>query len=165
MESIKNELNIIEEIYNNHYYVLFELDNKQDILKLIDHTYKYVWIIDHSEFQAEWTATNNTLFSRRSDPSKVMIRRDSMEILMETDYFYNLMKENKCEIGGYHFIQTNIVPPHYLSLEKFKGKKKYDMLTEHINYLFEVCIFSDYTRIISSKKDVIEDFLKKIGKI
>ena len=73
IDKFNESLYKIEEAYNGHYSVKIQMDSDSDILNLIDDSYKYVWIIGHSEYLNEWTPSNNTLFSRESDPNKVSV--------------------------------------------------------------------------------------------
>lgn len=163
---IEEQYNLIQPAYENHYFVILVLDEDSDILKLIDHSYKYVWIIDHSEHYS-WEPSNNVIYSQQSDPNKVWVRNDNMEVLMETEYFCESIKKELAPNHGLHLhiIQTNVVPPSFLSLDKFKNKKRYDMLKQHIDYLFDLEVHNEEAVIISSKREVIENFLKEIGKL
>lgn len=163
IDKFSESLYKIKEAYNGHYSVKIQMDSDLDILNLIDDSYKYVWIIGHSEYLNEWTPSKNTLFSRESDPNKVSVRKDKIEILMDTDYFCEILREG--EIREYlHIIQTNVKPPFFLDLNKFTGKSRYDMLKKYINYLFEIKQMADCEEITSSSKDVLEKLLLKLDK-
>ena len=55
IDKFNESLYKIEEAYNGHYSVKIQMDSDSDILNLIDDSYKYVWIIGHSEYLNEWT--------------------------------------------------------------------------------------------------------------
>lgn len=161
--NFSESLNTITELYNGHYCVKIQMDSDLDILKIINLSYKFIWILEYSEYLNEWTSSCNTIFKNQSNPEKVFIRNDNMEILMDTQYFYDLLKR-KGQVRNYlHIIQTDVVPPYYLDLKKFVGKNKYIMLKQHINYLFEIIQMGDYELIISSKKEFLEDILRKLN--
>ncbi|MBP5482374.1 MAG: hypothetical protein J6Y22_11570 [Paludibacteraceae bacterium] len=156
-------LNKISEVFNDHYSVRIQMKSDLDILKIIDESYKYVWILDHSEYLSEWTPSCNLLFNHQSDSDKVFIRKDSMEILMETKYFCDLLKGIGSSRCYWHIIQTNVKPPYFLDLKKFAGKNKYNMLKQHADYLFELEQMADCEQIISSKKEILVEMLYKLG--
>lgn len=158
---VEDTLYRIREVYDTHFCVRIDLDYEEVLYKVLDSTYKYVWILEHSEYMGSWTPSSNILFSHHSNPELVHVRNDIMEILMDTHSFYEIIKKE--HIKHLSFVQTNIIPPFYLTAKKFVGKKRYDMFKECIDYLFELEVESDYICFVSSRKDVLENILEKLG--
>lgn len=159
---VEETLYHIREIYDTpHFCVRVNLDYKNDLYKVLDCTCKYVWILEHSECLSSWTPSNNMLFSNQSDPERVFVRNDKMEILIETQTFLDIIKTH--HFFHVTFVQTNIMPPNYLTANKFVGKKKYDMFKECIDYIFELEVESDYICFVSSRKNILENILEKLG--
>jgi hypothetical protein len=152
------EYNKISEIYSGHYQLILDLPNKNELFKIIDLRYKYVWIIDHIENAIEWSKYKHSLFGAFMNENKINARNINMEVLIETEDFLNYIPLITQSIK---IIQTNIEPPYYMNLNKLYGKSKYDLLKSKINYLYELDMPGavDYSQIISSNKDYLERLL------
>lgn len=153
------EVNKIQEIYKGHFQVILDFPTPNDLNKILDTSYKYVWGIEHNEKRTLWSQYSDTLFGVNLKDCPVLVRNMALEYLLPTEAFIDLIPTIKQKAK---IIQTNEMPPYFLDLKKLEGKKKYDMLKNTIDYLFEIEIpgASDYAPIISPDVRFLEKVVK-----
>jgi hypothetical protein len=154
------EVNTIQEIYKGHFQVILDFPSPVDLEKIINLNYKYVWAIEHKEVRTSWVEYDYSLFEKKVGESLVLARNIEMEFLIETDKYLKLIPHIKQTVK---IIQTNIIPPSYIDIKRLNGKRKYDLLKEKINYLFELEMpgASDYSPIISPNREFLEEVIAK----
>lgn len=78
---------------------------------------------------------------------------------MPTEEFKTIMSGWE---GGIQLIQINKLPPQYLDLNRITGNKRYEILKNECDYLFEVDIPSatDYGTLISPNKVYLQSLLE-----
>jgi hypothetical protein len=142
------ETNKIKELYKGHYQVILDFPKPNELTKILDVSYKYVWGVEHQEVRTIWNNYDYLLFKQRSNDKNIMVRNIEMEYLIETTDFLKLIPNIHQTI---HIIQTNIIPPYYLNLKQLSGKGKFDLLKSKIDYLFELEMPGaiDYATLIS----------------
>ena len=134
--------------------------NELDILyKIIDKSYKFVWLFEHTEEAVEWAEYHHSLYGVFDNKVKIKVRNVKMEILLNTEDFLKYIPSISQSVK---IVQTNIEPPYYLNLENLSGKAKYDLLKSKINYLFELDMpgATDYSPIISPSLEYLENLQK-----
>ena len=83
-----------------------------------------------------------------------------MEYLMRTEDFCKILPTLKHT--DFHLIQTNIIPPYYLDVNRIKGKTLYDLLKRDTDYHFLLEeVTQEYISIISPHKELLERILDK----
>lgn len=92
----------------------------------------------------------------------VVTRNMKLEYLIPTTEFVEMIPDIK---GSVSVIQTNIIPPPYLVLERFEGKSRYKILKEKVDYLFELEMPGavDYAPIISPNQFFLESVIEKLN--
>jgi len=154
------ETNVIKEIYKGHFMAILDFSSPSDLVKVIDESCKYVWSIEHKENSFKWGEYDYFLYGKRTKSNSILARNITLEYLIETSDFLQSISDIHQTIK---IIQTNIVPPYYLDLERLKGKGKYDLLKERIDYLFEIEIPGavDYASIVSPHFEFLEKVIDK----
>ena len=154
------EVNTIKEIYIGHYQVILDFPEPKDLLKIIEPSYKYIWGFEHNENSIEWAEYTHSIFGKPCNEN-FRVRNINMEYLIETHSFLELIPFIR---NGVKLIQTNITPPHYLNMDRLKGKGRYDLLKSRIDYLFEICMpmAIDYAPIVSPNLTFLENVIKKM---
>lgn len=154
------EVNVIREIFKGHYQVILDFPDVADIGKILSLEYQYIWGFSHTEHRTNWVDYNHSLFERELSDCKVKARNMHMEYLIETPEFLKLVPFINQSL---RIIQTNHIPPYYLNITNIKGKAKYDMLKDSLDYLFELELpgAADYAPIVSPSLDFLEDLLMK----
>jgi hypothetical protein len=149
------ETNKITELYDGHFQLILDSPDKLALYKIIDPSYRYVWMFEHQENKVEWGDYKHSLFGVFDDTSRIRARNMKMESLVPTDIFLKLIPSISQTIK---IIQTNTAPPYFLNLENIHGKTRYNLLKKHLDYLFELDMpgASDYTPIISPNKAFLE---------
>lgn len=155
------ETNKIIEIYKGHYQTILDFPNPTDLFKIVDVSYKYIWGFEHRETQIEWSNYDFLLFDKKVDINKVKVRNIEMEYLIETSSFLEIIPHIHQTV---RIIQTNHMPPFYLDIKNLSGKKKYDLLKDKIDYLFELEMPGaiDYTPLISPSVHFLEGVIDRI---
>jgi len=155
------ETNKIEEIYKGHYQVILDFPNQNDLIKILDISYKYVWGIEHNENSLEWEKYDYHLYGEKVNSDVVLARNMQMEYLIETSDFLRLIPNIHQTIK---IIQTNVIPPYYMNLSQMKGKGKYDLLKDKVDYLFELEMPGavDYAPLISPNIYFLENIIDKL---
>lgn len=157
------ECNTIKELYKGHYQLILDFPEKEELYKIIDLSYRYVWMINHIENSIEWSEYKHSLFGSFKTENKIQARNIKMDVLIETEVF---LKYVPLIAQSITIIQTNIEPPYYLNLDNLSGKSKYDLLKSKIDYLFELDMPGaiDYSQIISPNREYLENLLDRVEK-
>lgn len=155
------ETNKIIEIHKGHFQVILDFPTPNDLYKIIDNDYKYIWGVEHNEIRSSWENYDFTLFDLKLHNTFLMARNIEMEFIVETSTFIKLIPTINQTIK---IVQTNSIPPPYLDLKKLSGKSKYDLLKNKIDYLFELELIGavDYSPLISPNIQFLEGVIKKI---
>jgi hypothetical protein len=155
------EINKIKEIYKGHYQVILDFPSPNDLVKILDTSYKYVWGIEHNENLLEWKKYDYCLYGEKVKSDVVFTRNMEMEYLMETSDFLQLISNIHQTI---RIIQTNVIPPYYMNLKQLTGKGKYDLLKNKIDYLFELEMPGaiDYAPLISPNINFLENVVDRL---
>lgn len=150
------ECNKIIELYKGHFQIILDFPEKSDLYKIIDKSYKYVWLFDHIEDSIEWCDYKHSIFGLFDNTVNIKARNIKMEVLLTTEDFLKYIPLISQTVK---IIQTNIEPPYYLNLENLKGKAKYDLLKSKIDYLYELEMpgATDYSPIVSPRRDYLEN--------
>ena len=154
------ETNKITEIYKGHFQVILDFPTQNDLYKIINNDYKYIWGIEHNEIRSSWKDYDFTLFDSKSPSNFCMARNIEMEFIIETVDFLKIIPSINQTIK---IIQTNIIPPSYINLKQLNGKGKYDLLKNKVDYLFELELPGavDYAPLISPNIDFLETVMKQ----
>ena len=155
------ETNVIKEIYKGHYQVILDFPTPNDLINIIDASYKYIWGVSHIENSLEWEPYDYLLFGNKANANTTLVRNLEMEFLINTYDFLQLIPNIHQSIK---IVQTNTKPPYYLNIKQMSGKGKYDLLKSKIDYLFELELpgAADYAPIVSSDVVFLENVLKKL---
>lgn len=149
----------IKEIYPGHYYMLLDMLDTSDVLKVVSPDYKYLWFYDVNRCSVVWNKMNDVLPS--ASVNNMWIRNVNLECLIETKDINDFLQNHQ---GCISLVQLNEFPPTYLKMggTSMSEKTKYDLLGKS-GYLFNVFIPrpSDYGWIICS--DI--EYLRKISDI
>lgn len=154
------ECNKITEIYKGHYQMILDFPDINDLYKIININYKYIWIYDYIESPHKWSSFKGGIYGISLKEDDILARNIKMELLYKTEDFLKIIPSISRSVK---LIQTNIEPPYYLDLSKLNGVKKYNLLKEKADYLFDIDMpkASDYTPIISQSKEYLENLIKK----
>jgi hypothetical protein len=159
---MKNRINtnVIEEIYKGHYQVILDFPTANDLGRIISSTHKYIWGVEHNEGRTAWSKYEGLLYGVKSKGEIVFARNIKMEFLIEVKDFLSLIPHIHQTVK---IIQTNDIPPSYINIESLKGKSKYDLLKEKVDYLFEIDIpgSADYAPIVSPSVDYLNNVIKQ----
>lgn len=158
----KLEVNKIKEIYPGHFFVLLDFPSIKDLYRIIDVSYKYIWNFKHIENEITWEKYTYNLYGKSvTQQMELNVRNIQLEYLILTDDFIKIIPNIR---GDLNIIQTNIIPPPYLRLEKFEGKSRYNILRNKIDYLFELTMPSaiDYSSLISPNKVFLEKVISRL---
>lgn len=152
----------ITEIYPGHYHTILNFPNASDLPKIIDNSYKFIWGLEHNEGRSSWSKYQHTLFGKEIESESVQSRNICMEYLVSTNHFMELIPHINQTIK---LLLINQEPPSYLKSDQLSGKTWYDMLKTKVDYLFEIEIpgASDYSPIISPKKNFLEEVIQKLS--
>ena len=154
------ETNKITEIYKGHFQVILDFPTQNDLYKIINNDYKYIWGIEHNEIRSSWKDYDFTLFNSKSPSNFCMARNIEMEFIIETVDFLKMIPSINQTIK---IIQTNMIPPSYFNLKQLSGKGKYDLLKSKVDYLFELELPGavDYASLISPNTIFLETVMKQ----
>ncbi|MDR0232140.1 MAG: hypothetical protein LBI82_08490 [Dysgonamonadaceae bacterium] len=158
---MKIETNKIKEIFKGHYQVILDFPHKEDLLKIIDISYKYVWGTIYNESLFQWKDVEHCFFESKDVIRNAKIRNLRMEYLIHTEDFLNLIPDINQTI---HIIQTNVEPPYYLDLNNLQGGSRYNLLKNKVDYLFELEMPSaiDYAPLVSPNISFLENVIDKL---
>ncbi len=152
--------NQIKEIYKGHFQVILDFPTTNDLLKIVDPSYNYIWGVNHVENRTEWANYKGELFGQVISTNNLQTRNTIMEFLISTKDFIPIIPSIHQTV---YIVQSNLIPPYYLNLNKLQGKTKYELLTK-IDYLFELDMpgSPDYTAIISPNSNFLEGVISKL---
>lgn len=91
MEANTIEVNTIKEIFKGHYQVILDFLEPNDLKKIIDQSYKYIWGINHIENAVSWTKYQHTLYGTNAKDVNAQARNISMEFLLKTEDFTRII--------------------------------------------------------------------------
>lgn len=156
----KIKLYEIKEIYPGHYFMMLDMLDISDVLKIISNEYKYIWLYEMKACSAIWNKVNVDICTH---PLKdTWIRNVNFECLVETTHIKDMI--NNLDYG-ISLIQLNELPPPYLRMDKttMSEKTKYDQLTK-LGYLFNLHIPhpSDYGWIICSDFEYMREIVEML---
>lgn len=155
------ETNKISEIYKGHFQVILDFPTQNDLYKIISNDYQYVWGIEHKEIRSSWKDYDFTLFDVKiSSNNFLMARNVEMEFIIETIDFLKIIPSINQTVK---IVQTNIIPPSFLDLKQLRGKSKYDLLKNKVDYLFELELPGavDYASLISPNVVFLETVIER----
>lgn len=160
MKEVKFEENIncIKEIAPDRFRIILDFATTNILQYLLRDSYKYVWVHNHTtESSFEWRNYNLPIKNELKNYS-VLAKSVNFDFIMPTHEFKTIMTNWN---GGIELLQINNLPPSYLDLNKVKGNKRYEILKNECNYLFEVNIPSatDYGTLISSDRNYLQSLL------
>lgn len=149
----------IKEIYTGHHFMMLDMLDVSDVLKIISNDYKYLWFYNMEAYPIIWNKANIAFSDNLLNG--MLVRNVNFECLLETSRIKDVLDKFNCSIS---LVQLNEVPPPYMKMNKttMSEKTKYDQLSK-LGYLFNLYIPqpSDYGWIISPNPE----FLRKIAKI
>lgn len=150
----------IKEIYPGHYFMMLDMLDISDILKIVSYDYKYLWFYDLNTYSVVWNKVNNTFPG--ISLSNMWLRNVSMECLIETKNIKDLLNNIDCSIS---LVQLNELPPPYMKMNNttMSEKTKYEQLNK-LGYLFNVFIPkpSDYGWIICSDLEYLQKISERL---
>jgi len=156
------EVNKINEIYSGHYQVILDFPSPGVLNNILDSSYNYVWGFQHNEIRSSWEKYEYTLFGQKGF-EKGFARNVQMEFLIDTKSFLKLIPNIKQTV---HLVQTNVLPPHYVDLNRLSGQKKYALLKDKVDYLLEIEIpgAADYAPLVSPNLSYLEMLIERLNK-
>jgi hypothetical protein len=151
---MSKDVNIIKEIYPGHFGVKLDFPDQTIIKSLLSREYRYVWVYNHKEVQTQWREYDYEIYGKKSYKKEVKVRNMNFEFLMETTDFIEISEEISQPL---YLIQLNNFPPPYISLNKLKGKARYDLFANKLQYYFEIDLpkASDFGYIVSDNVDIL----------
>lgn len=148
----------IKEIYPGHHFMMLDILDVSDVLKIISDDYKYLWFYNMEAYHVKWGKAN-IMFSDDL-LNDTLIRNVNFECLLETSRIKNILNKLNCSIS---LVQLNEVPPSYMKMSKttMSEKTKYDQLNK-LGYLFNLYIPrpADYGWIISPNPEYLQKIVK-----
>ncbi|MEA5258669.1 hypothetical protein VB264_12805 [Arcicella aquatica] len=156
-----DNINTIKEIYPGQFQIILDFATSSFIKYTLDTNYHYVWVSNHSlSSHFTWEQHNLPLFDNQSNV-QVLARNISFDYILPTKDFIKLLPTIEKD-NGIHLIQMNKIPKEYLTIDRIKGKTRYQLLTKECDYLFELDIPSarDYGPIISSNRQYLQSLLE-----
>lgn len=148
----------IKEIYPGHHFMMLDMLDRSDILKIISDDYKYLWFYNIELYPVKWDKANTTFFDDLLND--MLIRTVNFECLLETSRIKNILNKLTCSIS---LVQLNEVPPPYMKMSTttMSEKTKYDQLNK-LGYLFNLYIPwpADYGWIISPNPEYLQKIVK-----
>ncbi|MDR6563026.1 MULTISPECIES: hypothetical protein [unclassified Arcicella] len=155
-----DNINTIKEIYPGQFQIILDFATSSFIKYALDLNYKYVWVSNHYlKGSLIWEEYSLPLFNNQNN-IKVLARNINFDYILTTKDFIELLPKIEKD-NGIHLIQMNKTPKEYLTIDRIKGKTRYQLLTKECDYLFELDIPSarDYGTIISSNRQYLQSLL------
>ena len=155
-----NKINpyVIKEIFPGHYYMMLDMLDTSDVLKIISDDYRYLWFYDVETNPVRWKKVNITCYDKPLNDT--WIRNVNLECIVETTHVKDVLYQFDC---GVSLVQLNELPPPYMRMSKttMSEKTKYDQLRK-LGYLLSLHIPrpSDYGWIICSSLDYLQKIIK-----
>lgn len=156
--SLKQNINTIRETAPGRFRIILDFATTGIVKFLLHDDYKYVWVNNHmSVAYSEWKNFELPILPNMEN-KKVLAKGVQYDFIIETDKFKELLLNWN---GGIEMIQMNKIPPYYLDLVKIKGNKRYELLSNECDFLFELEIPSatDYGTLISNNRDYLQSLL------
>ena len=155
--SFKENINTIKEIYPGVFQVILDFASNGFIKYVLRDNYEFIWIHGYEpKNNFSWTEYNLPISEKKQ--MKVLARRIKYDFVIKAiDY-----KKIEDEIpNGVTLLQTNLLPPDFIDLNKLTGKTRYDLLKKECDFLFEIDLPSavDYGTLISPNKKYLIDLL------
>lgn len=157
-ELIEN-INTIKQTGENRYRIILDFATVKLVPYLISNEYKYVWVYNQClSNQSDWKNRNLPILDSKPE-IKIRSKNVKFDFTIETRGFAKLLPEWG---NGIQMIQINKEPPEYFDPNRIQGKKRYEILRNECDYLFELDIPSatDYGTIVSSNKEYLENLMK-----
>ncbi len=154
----RDNINCIREIAPGQYRIILDFATTNILPFLIQPDYQYIWVHNHTTGKGfDWEEFNLPI-NDNSVNIKTLARSLTFDFILATDDFKKIMTNWK---GGIELIQMSNIPPYYLDLNKVTGNKRYEILEQECDYLFEVDIPSatDYGTLISPNKEYLQSLL------
>lgn len=150
----------IKEIYPGHYYMLLDMLDTSDILKIVSHDYKYLWFYDLNTYSVIWNKVNDAYPDVA--PYNMWLRNVRMECIIETKHLEDFLNTIDC---GISLVQLNELPPPYLKMlnTTMSEKTKFQQLS-NLGYLFNIVIPrpSDYGWMICSDIEYLQKIIDRL---
>lgn len=148
----------IKEIYSGHYFMILDMLDIYDVLKIISNDYRYLWFYDMEAYSVNWDKVDITHYD---NPLKdIWIRNMSFECIVETFRINEVLNMLNC---GISLVQLNELPPPYIRMSKttMSEQTKYEQLSK-LGYLFNLYIPrpSDYGWIICSSLEYMQKIVE-----
>lgn len=152
------ELYKIKEIYPGHYFMMLDMLDISDVLKIVSNNYRYVWFYNLETYSVKWSKLNATICDKTV--KDMWIRNVNFECVVETSRAKDVLNNLN---NGISIVQLNELPPPYVRMDKItmSEKTKYNLLSK-LGYLFNLHIPhpSDYGWIISSNLDYMRELVR-----
>ena len=153
--TFRNNINCIQETAPGRYCIILDFATTKILPFLIRPEYHYIWVHHHKPGKGfDWEEFSLPI-KDTSINITTLARSLTFDFILPTEEFKKIMQDWK---GAIELIQMNKIPPYYLDLDKVKGNKRYEILQQECDYLFEVDIPSatDYGTLISPNKEYLE---------
>lgn len=133
----------IKEIYPGHYYMLLDMLDTSDILKIVSHDYKYLWFYDLNTYSVIWNKVNDAYPDVA--PYNMWLRNVRMECIIETRHLEDFLNNLK-------MLNTTM-----------SEKTKFQQLS-NLGYLFNIVIPrpSDYGWMICSDIEYLQKIIDRL---
>ena len=154
----RENINCIKETSYGRYRIILNFATTDILPYLIQDNYKYIWVHNHTTGKGfEWEEFNLPI-NDNSINIKTLAKSLTFDFILTTDKFKSIMTNWK---KGIELIQMNNIPPYYFDLNRIKGNKRYEILQNECDYLFELDIPSatDYGTLISSNKEYLQSLI------
>lgn len=154
----RDNINCIRETVSGRYRIILDFATTNILPFLIRDNYNYIWVHNHVAGKGfDWEEFKLPI-KDNSINIQTLARSVRFDFILTTTEFKNIMTSWK---GGIELIQMNNIPPYYLDLSRVNGNRRYEMLENECDYLFEVNIPSatDYGTIISPNKEYLQSLL------
>ena len=131
---------------------------------LVDPEVAYVWVIGHEEGGVDWETYDGRLFGRAWPANDLRVRGLTGDFLLRTEDFVAMSAALRHSI---HLIQLPQVPPYWFRGDVLRGKTKYEMLAEHLDYYLELDIAGarDIGTVVSRDRAVVEQVVKVVADV
>ncbi|MEP2447609.1 MAG: hypothetical protein ABJI69_10295 [Balneola sp.] len=158
--SLQENINTIREIASGRFRIILDFATVRIVKHLLREDYKYVWVNDHFVgTRSNWKEYELPILPTMEN-KKTLTRTLRYDFIMETSEFEKLLPDWN---AGIKLIQMNKIPPDYLDLNKITGNKRYELLRDECDFLFEVEIPSarDYGVLLSNDRDYLQSLLDR----
>ena len=156
--SLQENINTICETAPGRFRIILDFATVGIVEHLLRDDYKYVWVHNHlAGAYSEWKEFELPILPTMEN-KKIIARGVRYDFIIETSEFKKLLPDWN---GGIEMIQMNRIPPYYLDLERIKGNRRFELLRDECDFLFEVDIPSatDYGILISNDRNYLQSLL------